>query len=176
MSFAENLKQMRKEKGLSQEDLAGLLEVSRQAVSKWELGDGYPEVEKLLLLSQKLSVSLDCLLDIEVQKENTREHDGLNDEIVITSPTENAVIKCSKVISSQKFKGGEKSPKYALYGVSGSSAFGDNSTLLGWYADDESISKEISEIQKAIDAGVTSYALKFSVKTKLCWGSVRILE
>ncbi len=38
MSFAARLKQIRKEKGLSQEDLAELLDVSRQAVSKWEQG------------------------------------------------------------------------------------------------------------------------------------------
>lgn len=38
MSFAENLKQIRKERNLSQEDLAELLDVSRQAVSKWEQG------------------------------------------------------------------------------------------------------------------------------------------
>ena len=38
MSFAENLKQIRQERNLSQEDLAELLDVSRQAVSKWEQG------------------------------------------------------------------------------------------------------------------------------------------
>ena len=38
MAFAENLKQIRKEKGISQEELAEQLEVSRQAVSKWEQG------------------------------------------------------------------------------------------------------------------------------------------
>ena len=48
MSFSENLKQIRKEHHLSQEELAELLDVSRQAVSKWEQGQGYPEVEKLL--------------------------------------------------------------------------------------------------------------------------------
>ena len=40
MSFAENLKQLRKEKQLSQEELAEILDVSRQAVSKWEQGIG----------------------------------------------------------------------------------------------------------------------------------------
>ena len=47
MSFSENLKQIRKEYHLSQEALAELLDVSRQAVSKWEQGQGYLEVEKL---------------------------------------------------------------------------------------------------------------------------------
>lgn len=46
MSFAENLKLIRKERNLSQEELAEILEVSRQVISKWETGDGYPEVEK----------------------------------------------------------------------------------------------------------------------------------
>lgn len=62
MSFAEQLRQIRKEKGLSQEDLAELLDVSRQAVSKWEQGAGYPEVETLLLLSNRLNISLDSLM------------------------------------------------------------------------------------------------------------------
>lgn len=42
MSFSENLKQFRNEKQLSQEELAEMLGVSRQAVSKWEQGIGYP--------------------------------------------------------------------------------------------------------------------------------------
>ena len=42
MSFAENLKQIRKERQLLQEELAEILEVSRQAISKWEQGVGYP--------------------------------------------------------------------------------------------------------------------------------------
>ena len=45
MSFAENLKQLRKKNHLSQEELAEILDVSRQAVSKWEQGAGYPETE-----------------------------------------------------------------------------------------------------------------------------------
>ena len=66
MSFAENLQAFRKKNGLTQEDLAELLGVSRQAVSKWEQGDGYPEVEKLLILAEKLGVSLDALMGREV--------------------------------------------------------------------------------------------------------------
>ncbi len=46
MSFADNLKMIRKERNITQEQLAELLNVSRQAVSKWESGNGYPETEK----------------------------------------------------------------------------------------------------------------------------------
>ena len=64
MSFSENLQVIRKNNQLTQEELAELLGVSRQAVSKWELGEGYPEVEKLLILSKKLNVSLDSLMKV----------------------------------------------------------------------------------------------------------------
>ena len=72
MRFAENLKQIRKEHHLSQEELAELLDVSRQAVSKWEQGQGYPEVEKLLLLAEKLNVSLDALMSTGKSEETSK--------------------------------------------------------------------------------------------------------
>ena len=61
MGFAENLKYIRKKRNITQEQLADILIVSRQAVSKWESGIGYPETEKLLLLSRELDVSLDYI-------------------------------------------------------------------------------------------------------------------
>ena len=61
MSFAENLKAIRKKRNMTQEELAEVLSVSRQAISKWESGFGYPETEKLLLLAKELNVSLDYL-------------------------------------------------------------------------------------------------------------------
>ena len=65
MNFSDKLKKHRKELGLSQEELSYELNVSRQAVSKWENGQGYPEIEKLLLLSNLFNVSLDYLLKEE---------------------------------------------------------------------------------------------------------------
>lgn len=62
MSFADRLKSSRKEKGISQEQLAEGLEVSRQSITKWETGTAYPELKKLLLLSIKLDKELDWLL------------------------------------------------------------------------------------------------------------------
>lgn len=62
MTFGEKLYQARKEKGLSQEQLSELCGVSRQSVSKWESGQGYPEAEKLPVLSHVLNIGLDYLM------------------------------------------------------------------------------------------------------------------
>ena len=62
MLFADKLQNLRKSKGLSQEELAEKCNVTRQSVSKWETGLGYPETEKLLILCEILDVDLDYLL------------------------------------------------------------------------------------------------------------------
>lgn len=62
MQFHEKLQKLRKEKGLSQEALAEMLGVSRQAVSKWEGGQSYPEMETLIALSTVYGVTLDSLV------------------------------------------------------------------------------------------------------------------
>ena len=168
MSFAENLKQLRKKRQLSQEDLAEILDVSRQAISKWEQGMGYPEVEKLLLLSRKLRVSLDSLMETEVAQKANPQIQNTTGTITITSPCEHVIARCHKVIASGKMSGGKSSPQYALFGKSeGTGMFGDEpTTFLGWYANEEDISKEITEIHDAIVNGVATYTLKYSVRTK----------
>ena len=177
MSFAENLKKLRKDNNLSQEELAEMLDVSRQAVTKWEQGAGYPAVEKLLLISNKLNISLDELMSNEVQNKptETTQNNGI---IIITSPHENIIANCYKVMSSKEYKGGKKSPKYALFGMDrgGSNFFGEPTAFLGWYEDRESISKEIEEIHNAIQQGIPTYTLKYSVKTERRWMSVKIVE
>ena len=61
MSFAENLRRIRKNQNITQEQMADLLLVSRQAISKWESGAGYPDIEKLPMIAKALNVSLDYL-------------------------------------------------------------------------------------------------------------------
>ena len=65
MTFSEKLYQLRKSKGLSQEQLAEQLSVSRQAISKWESAAAMPETEKLLVISKYFGVSIDYLLNEE---------------------------------------------------------------------------------------------------------------
>ena len=62
MSFSENLKRLRKEHHLSQEELSELLDVSRQAVSKWESGTSDPSTTNLLALAKLYGISAEELL------------------------------------------------------------------------------------------------------------------
>ena len=178
MSFADNLKLIRKERNMSQEDLAEIMDVSRQAVSKWEQGLGYPEVEKLLLLSSKLNISLDSLMATEIAQKNDTENQKITGTIIISSPNENVIATCYKVISSGKMRGGKRSPQYALFGVSNgiASFWGEPTTFLGWYANNELLSKEVNEIQQAIMKGHSTYELKYNAKVEKKLLSIRIVE
>lgn len=62
MTFAEKLYYLRTENGYSQETLAETLNVSRQSISKWELGTSLPETEKIIAIGELFGVSLDSLL------------------------------------------------------------------------------------------------------------------
>lgn len=79
MSFQEQLQTLRKSRGLSQEKLAEIMGISRQAVAKWEVGQSYPDIAKLIALSEFFNISIDklvndyeenCHLSIESNKAN----------------------------------------------------------------------------------------------------------
>ncbi len=63
MKFNEKIVRLRKTKGMTQEELAKAVNVSRQAVYKWECGQSYPEVVKLIEIKQLFGISIDDLLD-----------------------------------------------------------------------------------------------------------------
>lgn len=178
MGFAENLRQLRKERNLSQENLAEIMDVSRQAVSKWEQGESYPEVEKLILLSNKLNVSLDCLFSTEIAQGDQVSATPITGRILIISPFENVIVTCYKVISSQKMMGGKRSPQYALYGVSsgGDSFWGEPTTLLGWYANQDLLSKEVCEIHRAITQGIKTYKLRYNAMVERKWLRISMVD
>ena len=80
MEFNEKLQELRKQKGLTQEELAQQLFVSRAAVSKWESGRGYPNIESLKLIAKFFCVSVDTLLSGEavlaIAQEESREQEA----------------------------------------------------------------------------------------------------
>jgi len=74
MEFNEKLQELRKQKGLTQEELAGFLYVSRTAISKWESGRGYPNIDSLKEIAKFFSVTVDELLSGEEVLNIAAEH------------------------------------------------------------------------------------------------------
>ena len=78
MNMADRILELRKKKGISQEELADKIGVSRQAVSKWESDASYPEPEKIILLSDFFQVSTDYILKgEEVTPQKTQNEAGI---------------------------------------------------------------------------------------------------
>ena len=80
MEFHEKLQELRKQKGLTQEELAESLYVSRTAISKWESGRGYPNIDSLKAISKFFSVTIDELLSGEevltIAEENQKQKEA----------------------------------------------------------------------------------------------------
>lgn len=74
MNLSNKIIQLRKQKGWSQEELANQLQISRQAVSKWESGKSLPDTDKIIQLSQLFNVTTDYLL---LGKENENQETNL---------------------------------------------------------------------------------------------------
>lgn len=69
MAFGERLQAVRRKNGLTQEEFAAQLKVSRQAVSKWESSRGYPEIEKILYICNRYGTTMDALFADELPEE-----------------------------------------------------------------------------------------------------------
>lgn len=168
MSFGENLKNVRKQRGVTQEELAEILGVSRQAISKWESDSGYPETEKLLVISKALNISIDYLLnDVTVMEEKNKTEEksvvyAPSGKIAITTYDNKNVVFCQSVKTSPILLPGKDEPKYILNGIDKVTFWGEHTIILGWYATLEDVEKEILEITKAIQNGESAYELKYN--------------
>lgn len=78
MEFAKQLKKLRTDKGLSQEDIAQKIHVTRQAVSRWEAGSSVPDLETAVQLATLFDVSLDWLVLDKQPDDNVTNKDILN--------------------------------------------------------------------------------------------------
>ena len=96
MEFHEKLQELRKQKNLTQEELAQALYVSRTAVSKWESGRGYPNIDSLKAIAKFFSVTVDELLSgeevLSIAEESSREKEVLFRNLVF------AALDCSSLL------------------------------------------------------------------------------
>lgn len=77
MTLGEKIQQLRKSRGMSQEQLAEKINVSRQSISKWELNDSIPDLNKIVMLSELFSISIDELI-----KENSSYRQSIETESI----------------------------------------------------------------------------------------------
>ena len=130
MTLADKLKEARKNAGLTQTELAEKLCVSRQAVTKWEAGNGIPDVDNLKVISKVLNVSIDFLLDEGAALEKTviKEPINLNDYV-----KEGKLRSKKDAVVYAKYPNADITPLLAKKkSTKGQKVFGE---LLGWLTD-----------------------------------------
>ncbi len=102
MNIADRIQNLRKTKGLSQEELADAIGVSRQAVSKWESEQTTPDLEKIVLMSELFEVTTDYLLK-GIEPVQEKEHKTVGD------------ILEQKILTEDNGKRTKKILKYIFY-------------------------------------------------------------
>lgn len=109
MEFNETLQALRKGKGLTQEELAQVLYVSRTAVSRWESGRGYPNIESLKAMAAFFSVTVDELLSgeqvLSLAQEETRQKEAHFRDLVFGLLDCSAGMLCFLPLFGQKTEG-----------------------------------------------------------------------
>lgn len=98
MIFSEKLFELRKQKGLSQEELSFKLNVARQTISKWESGITTPDMENLIKISNLFEISIDELVGNEndINKQENKLNDTNNESVNIKNSLDNNIIKVKK--------------------------------------------------------------------------------
>ena len=122
MSLSENLQNLRKIKNMSQEELAEKLNVSRQAVSKWESGSGYPETEKIIAICEIFDCSMDELVKGKISQDI--KSDKSDYDLIMTKTTKGItlgitliLIGVSIMLTILGFSNEGNEEKFALIGV-----------------------------------------------------------
>lgn len=99
MKFGENLKNLRKLKKLSQEDLAEKVNVSRQSISKWETGEAYPEMNNLLMLCKIFHCKINDLVNDSIIDVDALDADVKQEVVTLKKEEQNKMKILSKFIS-----------------------------------------------------------------------------
>lgn len=185
--LSEQIRLCRKRAGLSQEELADRLEVSRQAISKWEMGQSTPDPEKIVRMSELFGISTDELLKAQpapaapaAPQSQTLRHAGkvyiidINDRKLSAFDTfELEPVGFGAKGEATVLNGGQtvRVPVCGLYGIGKGFLGLKRRTLLGMYATMEDARKELAQIAETSGEKVF-YQLRYACKMD----GVRIAE
>lgn len=181
MEFYEKLQILRKEKKISQEQLAETLGVSRQAVSKWENGGSYPETDKLILMSDLFGVSIDILMknDLDLQKQETTESEPKVSEIDTMSVGELAKTTAEKAFTQVKEtskKAINQSVDYTKNVAGSAYTKVKESSEKGWHATKDFIKNGKASAEQAIEESIDytkTTASKMKERSKQNWDTTK---
>lgn len=157
----EKLRYLRKERSLSQEEVAEKLNISRQTISKYEIGDATPDIKKLSEIAKLFNVSFDYLLGDGAIKEEKQVIKSSNNTITIMSSSTKTMANYYKFKVSKVFKPKKKQPYAVLLGIYDQNFWGESMDQLGYYATKEDIDKELEAIFSALSKGNITYELQF---------------
>ena len=101
MELNKKLYELRKQKGISQEELSEKLNVSRQTLSKWELGTSTPDMEKLIAISDYFEISLDELV-LGKEKENLHSEEKEKEKVTMAQILEEKVLTEQTKVKTKK--------------------------------------------------------------------------
>ena len=99
MKFGDNLKSLRKRKKISQEDLAELVNVSRQSISKWENGEAYPTMNNILELCKIFNCKINDLVHTNMSDISSLDKEIIMNVVKFNEKKQNQVKSLSNVIS-----------------------------------------------------------------------------
>lgn len=191
MNISKKIQELRKNKGLSQEQFAERLGVSRQAVSKWESNQSCPDIEKIALISELFGVSTDYLIkgDEEQQTEESMgksvEIINLSQKLFIMDVNKRKMAAFNEfgidmlgnkgeadlITGMGKSKEKVKVPVCLLYGISKGILGIDKRVTLGYYSTLEDAQQELKDISEASKQN-SAYELKYAAKMQ----GIRILS
>jgi len=139
MDFDKKIIELRKKNKLTQEELADKLNVSRQTVSNWETAKCYPDIETLVIISNKFNISLDVLI-----KENVKMIKDIDKKIRI-----NKKLRCSIFVL------------FIILVIGGFTLYIKNNMIIGAQAKNIELQKEI---KKMVDVQKNSVVYSFQIK------------
>ena len=99
MTRGQRIQKLRTDASLSQEAFASLLGVSRQSVSKWEADKAFPEIDKLVIISEKFGVSCDWIITGEEILEQEVPEDNTKSKVTLTKGAYLTLVFCSMISS-----------------------------------------------------------------------------
>lgn len=176
--FKDNLKRIRLEHDMSQEDLAQVMAVTRQSISKYEKGTAEPSFEKLAILVDYFNLSYDDILGQEKKQPAKKANlSGQTKLIKTTKPQPQFIMIQSKIDSDvneafydfeiiEKYAYADYKPDALLVGLQPHSFFKAVKKDLAWYRSVDQAQAEVAAIKQAMAAGQLHYQLQYDVRVK----------